>query len=265
MKSKKEILDGLTNEREERLLLAGLLDQEQICRRRNYPTSTKFLSMGEHALCERAIHTADIASNATFWGGYPEAERGIYIFYPDYMNVTEARLSASLVLLRAHKSKQATLAHRDYLGSLMGLQISRDMIGDILVRDEGADLIVLEEIADFIQLHWNGAGKETLSVSREPLESLQLAQTVEKEGAGSVASPRLDSIVALIFGLSRKIAQEKIENGLAFVNNLPCKKPDYLLEEGDRLTIRGHGRAIISAFDGYSRKGRLFIHYVKTI
>lgn len=265
MKSKKEILDSLTNEREERLLLAGLLDQEQICLRRSYPTSTKFLSMGEHALCAQAIRTAGIGSNAIFWGGYSEAERGIYIFYPDYMEETEAKQSAPLILLRAHKRKQATLTHRDYLGSLMGLQINRDMIGDILVHDDGADMIVLEEIADFIQLHWNGAGRETLSVTREPLASLQLARTVEKEGVGSVASPRLDNIAALIFGLSRKIAREKIESGLTFVNNLPCKKPDYLLEVGDRLTVRGHGRARVSAFDGRSRKGKLLIRYIKTI
>lgn len=265
MKSKKEILDGLTNEREERLLLAGLLDQEQICRQRNYPTSTKFLSMGERALCAQAIRAAGTGSNAIFWGGYPEAERGIYIFYPDYMNAEEAKQSAPLILLRAHKRKQAALTHRDYLGSLMGLQINRAMLGDILVNDESADMIVLEEIADFIQLHWTGAGKETLSVTREPLDALQLARTVEKEGVGSVASPRLDSVAALIFASGRKATREKIENGLIFVNNLPCKKPDYLLEVGDKITVRGEGRARVTAFDGRSRKGRLLMRYVKSI
>jgi len=265
VKNKKEILDSLTKEREERLLLAGLLDQEQICRQRNYLTSTKFLSMGEHALCARAICAAGASSNAMFWGGYPEAERGIYIFYPNYMDAEEARQSAPLILLRAHKRKQTALTHRDYLGSLMGLQINRAMLGDILVSDEGADMIVLEEIADFIQLYWNSAGKETLSVTREPLAALRLTQTVEKESVGSVASPRLDSVAALVFGLGRKAAQEKIESGLIFVNNLPCKKPDYLLEIGDRITVRGHGRARVTAFDGRSRKGRLLMRYVKTI
>ena len=64
------------------------------------------------------MHQAGATGHALFWGGYEDAERGIYLFYPDYMDEESARLSAPLALLRAHKSRSDTLTHRDYLGAL---------------------------------------------------------------------------------------------------------------------------------------------------
>lgn len=39
------------------------------------------------------------------------------------MDAESAKMSAPLALLRAHKRREDTLTHRDYLGSLMGLQM----------------------------------------------------------------------------------------------------------------------------------------------
>lgn len=265
MKSKSEILKALGAAGEEKLLLASLLDKEQACETRGYLTHTRFLSMGERALCAQALRLCGAERHALFWGGYADAERCLCLFYPDYLDEEGAKLSAPLALLRAHKHKEDTLAHRDYLGALMGLQIDRAVVGDILVHEQGADILVLEEMADFILLHFAGAGRKQLSLTREPLETLRFAPAQEQTGSGSVASPRLDSVIALVFGLSRRSAQERIEKGLVFVNHTPCLKPERLLEEGDKLTVRGLGRARISAFGGTSRKGRLFLEFVKNV
>lgn len=265
VKTKKELISALAGTRDERLMLAGLLDKEQANRQHDYMTYTKFLSMGEHALCVEAVRQVGAASHAVFWGGYEEAERGIYLFYPDYLDEESAKAAAPLTLLRAHKRKEDVLTHRDYLGALMGLQIDRAMVGDILVYETGADLLVLNEIADFIELHLTQAGRAQLTITREPLSSLRQAHIMEKEGSGSVASPRLDSMAALIFGLGRKEAKDKIEKGLVFVNSLPCQKPEDPIFEGDRLSIRGFGRARIGEFGKISRKGRMFVKFVKTV
>lgn len=263
MKSKQEILAALGGTSEERLLVAGLLDKEQTCRERSYLTHTKFLSMGERARCMEAVRLAGAAGHALFWGGYEDAERGMYLFYPDYLDEAGARQAAPIALLRAHKRREDTLAHRDYLGALMGLQVDRAVVGDIIVHDEGADILVLEEMADFILLHFAQAGRKHISLTREPIETLRAAPSAEQAGSGSVASPRLDSVAALVFGLPRKEAQARIEKGLVFVNNLPCLKPERMVGEGDRITVRGAGRARVTAFGGTSRKGRLLIEFVK--
>ncbi|MFR5639748.1 MAG: YlmH/Sll1252 family protein [Butyricicoccus sp.] len=243
MKTKQEILTALAHSGDDKLLLAGLLDKEQTCEQRGYLTHTKFLDLKQRALCTDAVRLAGATGHALFWGGYEDAERGIYLFYPDYMDAESAKLSAPLALLRARKRREDTLTHRDYLGSLMGLQIDRSVVGDILVHEEGADIIVLEDMA--VHPHaLRQAGRKQLSLTREDLSDLKHAAVEEKRGTGSVASPRLDaSVAALIFGLPRKDAQARIEKGLVFVNNTPCMKPEHQITEGDRLTVRGVGHA----------------------
>ena len=158
LKTKQEILTALAHSGDDKLLLAGLLDKEQTCEQRGYLTHTKFLDLKQRALCTDAVRLAGATGHALFWGGYEDAERGIYLFYPDYMDAESAKLSAPLALLRARKRREDTLTHRDYLGSLMGLQIDRSVVGDILVHEEGADIIVLEDMAEFI-LHALPAGR----------------------------------------------------------------------------------------------------------
>ena len=128
-----------------------------------------------------------------------------------------------------------------------------------------ADIIVLEDVAEFILMNFGKAGRKNLSLTREELSDLRQAVTEEKRGTGSVASPRLDSIASLIFGLPRKDAQARIEKGLVFVNNAPCPKPERQIAEGDRITVRGLGRARVESFGGTSRKGRIFLDFVRNI
>ena len=152
MKSRNDILNALGGTGEERLLLAGLLDKEQTCETRGYLTHTKFLSMNERALCTEAVRLCGATGHALFWGGYEDAERGIYLFYPDYLDAESAKQAAPLALLRAHKRKEDTLTHRDYLGALMGLQIDRAVVGDILVHEEGADILMVKPALAYLDM-----------------------------------------------------------------------------------------------------------------
>ena len=152
MKTKQEILTALAHSGDDKLLLAGLLDKEQTCEQRGYLTHTKFLDLKQRALCTDAVRLAGGTGHALFWGGYEDAERGIYLFYPDYMDAESAKMSAPLALLRARKRREDTLTHRDYLGSLMGLQIDRSVVGDILVHEEGADIIMIKPAMSYLDM-----------------------------------------------------------------------------------------------------------------
>lgn len=264
MKTRPEILRALGADEADRLLLAQLLDRLETCRERCYPTSTRFLDPRERALAEEAVRLSGAAGECVFWGGYDEAERTAALFFPEYLSPEDAAADAPFALLRAEKSPVDSLSHRDYLGALMGLQIERSMIGDILVHEDGADLFVLREIADFLLLHFDRAGRKRISLSEVPPESLRRAAANETEGEGSVASLRLDSVVALIFGLSRAQAQEQIARGLVLLNSRACLRPDHEVREGDRITVRGKGRARLTALGGVSRKGRQFLRFTRS-
>lgn len=193
----------------------------------------------------------------SFYGGYEDAERVILINMPDYFDLERDN---PLCIIRAEKAPGSReLTHRDYLGSLLGLGLKRDMIGDIIVRDDGADIIVMEDIADFILMNYYKAGRTNLSVSRLPITELILQAHKKTTITDTVASLRLDSVIASAFGLSRGRAAEAITHGIVFVNNMEVIKTDYQVAEGDKLTLRGKGKAVLADVGGRSRKDRQYI------
>lgn len=263
---KTELLHTLAKTPDERLLLAQVLDKWELCQRRSYPTHTRFLDLRQRTLVTHLLERMGATGESVLWGGYPDAERVCALFYPDYLTADDVCTAPHqpLTLLRAQKSRSDTLAHRDYLGALMGLGLERSVIGDILVHDQGADILVLTEMAEYILSNFCKAGRKFLTLDTVPLAELRLPMTEETIREGSVASLRLDSVTALLFSISRTQAQEAIEKGLVFVNQMQVLKNEYPLAAGDRITLRGHGRARIEALGGTSRKGRQFLRYARS-
>lgn len=202
-------------------------------------------------------------TRSVFYGGYNDAERVILINLPDYAFVdTEKPLSVIRVSI-AEGSK--VLTHRDYLGSLLGIGIKRDLVGDILVRENGADIIVLDEISDFIVANYFKAGRVNLSVDKVDISELIIPKQNLQTITDTVASLRLDSVISSAFGLSRGKASEAITKGIVFVNHIETLKPDYQVKEGDKLTLRGRGKAVLASVGGKSRKDRQYITIEKYV
>ncbi len=197
------------------------------------------------------------AVRSLFYGGYEEAERVILLNLPEYANLADEN---PLAVVRAKvPEKGKALTHRDYLGSLIGLGMKREMIGDILVRDDGADIIVLAEIADFILQNYYKAGRVNLSLEKLDIAKLIVPAAKIREITDTVASLRLDNIVASAFSLSRSKAAEAINRGIVFVNNVEILKTDYQVKEGEKISLRGKGKARLKEIGGWSRKDRQYI------
>ena len=75
----------------------------------------------------------------------------------------------------------------------------------------------------------------------------------------TVASLRLDNVTASAFSLSRAKAAEAIRGGIVFVNSAQCEKPDMQVTEGDKLVLRGKGKAYLRQVGGRTRKDRIAI------
>lgn len=137
---KSKLLDRCGAEGEDRLLLAKVLDRAAQAEERNIPACTDFLSPQQQMMAGDLLRLAGIPETA--WlrqGGYQGAERNILLFLPDWMEPETAE--PPLRCLRAAFRPDDRLNHRDILGSLMGMGIVREKVGDILVSPESADLI----------------------------------------------------------------------------------------------------------------------------
>lgn len=245
---------------EEKRLAARLEEKARTCEQQCYVTFTRFLDEAEED-CARRFLQATHPTNAMFYGGYPDAERKILLFLPDYL--TEDDIPGSdddpIAALRCVKSPTDTLSHRDYLGALMGLQIRRDCFGDILVGDHGADLLVLREIAPFLCLNFGRAGRKRLDVREIPLSGLIVPEPNITYLRDTVASMRLDAVCAALFRIPRAKAADAVRSGRVFVNGRNILRTDEETSPGDKITLRGMGRGEIDAVLGESRKGRIVL------
>ena len=247
--------------KDDELIIGQAEDKIGQCFERNMPTNTIFLDPHQQSLLRGTVARKDWGCELLFYGGYEDAERVVLLCLPDYATIETAQPLMVIRVSAGVGKGGRQLAHGDYLGSITGLGISRSMIGDILVRSDGADIIVLEEIADYILRNYTKAGRAELSVEACPIEDLMIPERKLTHVTDTVASLRLDNIVASAFGISRTKATQAIGQGLVFVNHVEATKVDMQLSEGDRIVLRHKGRADLSQVGGRSRKGRVYVEF----
>ncbi len=163
------------------------------------------------------------------------------------------------------REKGATLRHGDYLGSLLALGIKREKTGDIMVREDGAQIFVATEIAEYLAENYYTAGRVSIEAKVKPLSELIITAARTERVRVSVASVRLDNMVSAAFDVSRKTAVEAINRGIVFVDNIETKKPDYFLKGGEKLVLRGKGKAVYRGESGTSKKGKIYVNFDKYI
>ncbi|MBQ9131566.1 MAG: hypothetical protein IJX62_03745 [Clostridia bacterium] len=242
-----------------------------------------YLTPRQRKQAEGLLRELGRGSQAWFFGGYGEAERTCLFLLPEYMTdflsapIGECSLQEMREMLGEDLSRAVTavlirgsgyreLSHRDYLGSLLGLGLERDALGDIAVQDPFRAVVFCSDtIAQFLITSLTKVASDTVRCTRyEPDESFTDGITY-RPIHDTVASPRLDCVVAALTNLSRENAQSAIRSGLVEVDFEPVERTDLQLTPPTVLSIRGHGRFILRSFDGETRKGRLRMFAEKRI
>ena len=255
---KRDLLDRLAANGDERLLLGRVWDKYEQCRRRNIPVVTGFLSPAEQELVRRLMGALDVREGWLLWGGYDTAQRRQAHFLPDWQ--TEPDFEA-VAALRATFYEPNSLTHRDVLGSLMGLGVTRESVGDILVAEQSVDVLVTEPVRRFLLDSWDSAGRVRLKVQSIDPTQLQVPEEKVKLLRDTVSSLRLDAVLSAMLHVSRGTAAELIEAGRVEINHLPVEKPHAPVYEQDVFTVRGKGRFRLTALPGKSKKDRSIIEF----
>ena len=218
------------------------------------PVYTKFLDPREQALAQAAAAAGHC--RVVFYGGDAPLERRLAAFVGSW---EEEPGAWPVVALRAHwNARYAQPAHRDFLGALLALGVSRDALGDILVGEGSAVLFVLEPMADFVCANLTKAGSAALRLDRHGGTALagmegQRVQTARV----SIQSMRLDAVVAAAYDLSREQAAQAVRGGMVKLNFAQEMRTDRTVEEGAMLSMKGMGRARVARCDGSTtRSGR---------
>ncbi len=247
---------------EERFLMRHIEDLVRTSASRGIARYSSFLSDREQDLAKAALNRAG-AMDYRFDGGWPGAERKLLCLEPEDC-YPASPLACVRLTCRALPGAELP-AHKDYLGSLMGLELRREALGDIVLPADQpgiAYVFALEPAAELICRELRQAGHTDLTAAMQPLEELPEFPQAEREmRTATVSSLRLDAVLAAMLRCSRGMAADLIGAGRVEINHLPVENVHAPVYEGDVFTVRGKGRFGLTALPGKSKKDRSIIEF----
>lgn len=257
--NKTELLNKFSKDLEERIVLARALDQMDRAANRSIPCATQFLSPAQRAALEPLIAAVGHPHHL-FHGGFEGAERTVCVFLPDWQERSDWEPAEELAAVEAaYPPTGAELTHRDLLGGLMGIGLTRERVGDILAGEKSAQIVCLRDAAPIILSQFDQAGRYRLKLREISLADLSPAPNQVRVVHDTVAALRLDAVLSSGFSLARGKAADAVTGGRVSLNHRECLKPDRAVSEGDVVTCRGLGKCVLKTVGGRSRKGRIII------
>ena len=256
-------------DKDDKILLAQILDKVEMVEKKNKIEYTDFLDLAQIELVQKFINKTKI-DNYMSYGGFEQAERKIFVFYPEKFNstVVEKNLSSIVQIIRIElpEDLKGKYTHRDYLGAVIKLGIERKKVGDIIVDNTGADIIIDKDISKFLLDNLGGLTRFSKSeITVQNIEDLRQVEIRKEEIEIIVSSMRLDNVISELARCSRNKALDIINTERVFVNFQCETKKTKQIKIGDMITIRGKGRFFIKELVGQTRSGRIVIKIEKFI
>ena len=211
---------------------------------------TDFLNMEEQSILENTYLPC------IKFGGYDGCERVVACFGE---GADKYDFPIALLELAPVNQKFADkLTHRDFLGTLMGLGIKRELLGDIVVSENTGYLFCLDPLSDFIADSLTRIKHTVISVKRlDELPKSAVRETEEKQVI--VSSLRLDALISAVFKLSRSESNKLFSQDKVYVNSKSVSNNSYQLKDGDIISVRGFGRIYYVSQLKTTKKNRIVV------
>lgn len=251
----------------DKFFYAKIDDKIKLSKTRNKITHTDFLYETEIKKVEKYLKQKRI-DTYILSGGYEEAERKSLIFYPEKLtkDIVLCNLNNifSVIRINIPNILKGKYSHKDFLGGIMKLGVSREKVGDIILDESGADILIFKDN----ELYFS-ENLKLLTRFRKADITIQDIKNVKKKMMKFediqiiISSMRLDSFVSEIAKTSRSKACELIEEGRVLVNHEDVFKASKDIKISDIITIRGKGKYIVDSFIRNTRNDRLVVKVKK--
>lgn len=261
----------MRNRDEDTLLEGRIKDLARQADQNGYVTHTGFLSLSGQSLAAGVLAGPGNLPGGrrhVFYGGTEEADRKVLFFLPSYLEAEDLRaqeesgegvITCLKIEIRGARFTKE-IGHRDCLGALMHLGIGREQIGDILLEKDGtcAWVFVLAGMAEHICRELVTIGRAHVDIQRTSPAACT-AHPVLVPRSGSIASVRIDSLIAMVFHISRSAAQDLVAREEVYAGGRTVTSPSFSPAPGCRISVRGHGKFIYEGEEKTTKKGRIFV------
>lgn len=220
------------------------------------PKLTDFLDPRQQFIVEAVVRQNEDLQIAQH-GCFEQAERQRLLIYPSYYELQQDDFQITIFTIQ-YPTKFVTLKHPDVLGALLSIGLERSKFGDIRIDEGYVQFAVATEVADYVRLHLTSIGKVKVHVEElGETEPLLLVAEEWTEQSHTVASMRLDVVMATIYNISRQKSQALISGGKVKVNWTLREQVAFELQEGDIISVRSYGRAKVIATEGRTKKDKI--------
>ncbi|KUO75674.1 MAG: hypothetical protein APF77_14230 [Clostridia bacterium BRH_c25] len=254
MKDNRLILDRY-KDYEDRVLVNELLEYVKACSSGYALRHTDFLDPRQQKIAEDILGMHKSIYYA-FFGGITDSERAVCVICDENYKLTEEDIPITILSITWNKSSRK-LSHRDFLGSILGCGIKREKVGDIIFDECRAYIACMSDISKYLLYNLSKVGSVAVSVSET--ETAQKTEEKVKIITSTVASLRLDSLIATGYGVSRAKAAETVKSGKVKVNWEDTSGSSKEMKQGDVISIRGRGRVVLEEVSGTTKKDRIKI------
>ncbi len=264
-------MQEVNNDKDVLLLEKRFTELSRNAYQRDIITYSDFLNLNEqnilHTLPKDRLYTRFMS-----FGGYDTAERQMAAFIPDALYLRWGKKEPenidypfrALRISPLNKKFAGELSHRDYLGAVLNLGIERSRTGDILIDGESALIFVHRDIANVVSGELTRVRHTSVRADELPLSKISYTPSYE-EIRGTVASVRLDSLLALAFSSSRTRLTGLIEGAKVYVNGRLVTSNEYQPAEGDVISVRGMGKFRFESSGSRTRKNRIMVVIFKYV
>ena len=252
-------MDMLSQTPEEKIFAAHLADVIENASKRRTPVFSQFMDTRKQTIAMLLLKGSRTESYS-FFGGYSEAEHKVLALHSGNLDEQAVLRQAPISVVKVTYKKNESLTHRDFLGALMSLRLSRESFGDIIVSDDRgtAHIFVLKNMAEIVASELKSVGRTGVLAELADLCDFRYEPRFE-EIKGTVPSFRLDCVVALMISKSRALAQELIENESVSVAHRIMTQPSKQVAEGSVVSVKRYGRFILESYGAVTKKGRNFV------
>jgi RNA-binding protein YlmH len=256
--NKENIIKGFNLDNDAKIIIFNLLDKVETVIKNHEICFSSFVSSEVEAVMARILRSFSTDVSYSVSGGHDNSDYAMIAIYPEYLSEGDIEFPLSLLHIKT-TNKSYEPSHRDVLGSVMGLGIKRDIVGDIIIVDKLIQMFVATPMEAYISANLEKISRNKCDITKVALESFVHIEEEFKIKTDTVKSLRLDSVIASGFNLSRSDALKMVKSSKVKVNHILVENASKMLEAGDLISCRGNGRILLSEIGTHTKKDRIKI------
>ena len=157
------------------------------------------------------------------------------------------------------------IRHQDILGSILGLNISPNYLGDIIVDKENYYFYIFDGLKEYIKNNLTTIGRSSVILEEIDIDYLKDYERKYEEKNIIVSSLRIDNVLSKIIGTNREDILKKIKDKEVILNYDILVKPSYIIKENDIFSVRKFGKFKFISVVNYTKRNNYVILFLKYV